>query len=159
MPTEYEAIRDKLYTVISGVPNIGIVHKQKRYKKNNAELKDSFVSTVSGSDMLLGWEITRAGMTPGTGAFGRMRHRAEIFEVDGWMALVDADNTEQVFQVKVSAVVDALDAINWDDPDMGSINVFASGPCAITVVEEAMFAGVLCHHATLRLPVQVDKAV
>jgi len=145
MTTNYETFRDAIHTVLSGISDIGQVHKQKRWSADKEGFKAAYMATIGGTDQIRAWWISRLS-TASVTMTRKSYQRDYIFQLEGFMGLDDSANTEQTFQTLVDTVMDALDA---QRPDLGGAD--HQEPIALEAYSEVVIGGYLCHHAVLRL--------
>jgi len=139
------AINTQIGTILSGVSGIGVVHNYQRWASTWEKFLDLF---KTNSDKINGWMITRAA-TPATVESTTHESRIHQYKIRGVYGLKDEDETESTFQALIEAICDAFRAkrtLNGTAED--------SGPLSVTVVENRMFGGVLCHYCELDLPAE-----
>lgn len=146
-----QQIRDAIKAKMETVAGIGKVHAYERYTQQQSALQTLYKDTASSR--LLGWHIRRTGTREIFLDTGRWVIDHD-WKIRGFMALDDADATEQTFDTLIEAIRDAFRS----DDSLGSL-IFST--CIDTKnnqagvqVEEAvpvLFAGVLCHSARLAL--------
>jgi hypothetical protein len=132
------------------VPGIGIVHDRERY----AQMTDRLKALYAQDGIINGWYLRRISTQETSGAIGRWEtiHR---WRLRGFRSFVDDAGSELAFDEVIEAMRDAF----RDDETLGGAvitTVVGAGDSAIAglQVDEAgsvMFAGVLCHAATLTL--------
>jgi hypothetical protein len=146
-------IREAIRVRVAGVANIGRVNDYQRYTEKPSELKALYVASISGSDQLRGWNITRVAKAERYVDLNRWVID-NTWNIRGFMALKDSAASEKTFDSLVEAVCDVFDTnpelIAGADPvevildeDRAGVQVPESGP--------VIFAGVLCHAARLVL--------
>lgn len=146
-----QQIRDAIKAKMNAVAGIGKVHTYERYTQQQSALATLYKDTASGR--LLGWNIRRAGTREVFLDTGRWVIDHD-WKIRGFMALDDADATEQTFDALIEAIRDAFRS----DDSLGGL-IFSTcidtkNSQAGVQVEEAvpvLFAGVLCHSARLAL--------
>ena len=145
MSTNYETLRDAIYAVLSGISDIGQVHKQKRWSADKEKFKTAYMATIGAADQIRAWWISR--LSTASAAMTKSSYQRDyIFQIEGFMALDDSANTEQTFQTLVDTVMDTLDA---QRPNLGGAD--HQEPIALEAYSEVVIGGYLCHHAILRL--------
>ncbi len=145
MSTNYETLRDAIYTVLSGISNIGQVHKQKRWSADKEVFKAAYMATISGTNQIRAWWISRVATSSAT-MTRKFYQRDYVFQLEGYMGLDDSANTEQTFQTLIDTVMDTLDI---QRPNLGGAN--HQEPVILEAYSEVVIGGYLCHHAVLRL--------
>ena len=149
-PTVQE-IRDKIKAMFEAVAGVGKVHAYERYTQKQSDLVEFYKDTASGR--LLGWHISRVATREVYIDIGRWVIDHD-WKIRGFMALDDADATQQTFDTLIEAIRDAFRA----DSSLGDL-VFSTvieeknNQAGVQVEEVApvLFAGVLCHSARLAL--------
>ena len=136
---------------IKPLPNVGKVQTYERYTQQQSKLADFYKDATSGR--LLGWNIRRVATREAYVDIGRWVVDHD-WKIRGYMALDDADATEQTFDT----LVESIRTVFRDDPSMGDLIfntvIDEKNNQAGVQVEEAvpvLFAGVLCHSARLGL--------
>lgn len=145
MTTTYETLRDAIYTVVSGISNIGQVHKQKRWSADKEKFKAAYMATIGATDQIRAWWISRIN-TPSATMTRKSYQRDYVFQIEGFMGLDDSADTEQTFQTLVDTVMDTLDT---QRPNLGGAD--HQEPAILEAYSEVVIGGYLCHHAVLRL--------
>ncbi len=137
-----EAIVDHLKTV-SG---IGIIHRYERAVVDGQK----FTSLFTKDGRLLGWTITRTGVTE-TVLDTQTNQIAHRWRIRGWMGLEDAKASELEFDHLIERV---RAAFRKDDTLGGVIESTRNGEeigLQLRDVGPFTLAGVICHGATLEL--------
>lgn len=135
---------------ISAIPKIGVVHDYERYANDLNALKKHYVSTIDGKDQLRGWFMQRGPVKESSRALGRYEEEI-VWRGRGYMALSDENQSEKVFQALLEAI---RDAFRTDETLGGTVSTTVTNDAAgiqITESGPVMFAGVLCHAASLTL--------
>jgi len=148
-----EAIRAALVSRLQAVPEIGVVHGYQRYTANLRDMPALYTSEIGGVRQLRGWYVSRKRTEETSRVPGAYAVTHE-WEIRGYMALLDAAQSEIVFDGLVERIrevfrgEDALGglvgSIVFDEEDGSQAGVQAH-------LEPVMFAGVLCHAARLSL--------
>jgi len=144
------AVRAAIAANLAAVPDIGMVHNYERYAKEYDALQALYVTQIDGANQLRGWYVRRTGRRQSSPSLGRYVI-TESWLVKGFMALADDTESELVFDALCEAVIEAFRA----DETLG-------GAVASTVMDDGtaglqmdcgpvMFAGILCHSASLTL--------
>lgn len=148
--SDLETIRSAIVTTLSGVSGIGQLHGYERYAKNKPDLVDYYVT----DNRLKGWHVRRVGTRETSKSLGRYV-RVYRWQIRGFMALDDADQSELLFDALIEAICSAFRA---DDTLGGAVDSCIIGEEAGIQIQDSgpvMFAGVLCHSATLALNTRV----
>lgn len=143
-------VRNAIVAKLQGIADIGRVHGFERYAADMDALRGHYVASIAGADQLRGWYVRRVAGGETSPVDGRYIETA-TWKIQGFMALDDDAASEIQFDLLVDAVRDAFRA----DATIGGAVVFtAFGQAAGAQLKDAgpvMFAGVLCHAATLTL--------
>lgn len=149
-PTHIQ-IRDAIKAKLDAITGIGKVHTYERYSQKQSDLVAFYKDVASGR--LLGWHISRVASREAYIDIERWV-RDHDWKIRGFMALDDADETQETFDTLIESICDAFRV----DPSLGDL-IFS------TVIEEknhqagvqveevapVLFGGVLCHSARLAL--------
>lgn len=138
-------IRAQIKSILSGVSGIGEVYDYQRWASTWEKFLDLF---KTDADKINGWMITRSA-TPATVESTTHESRIHQYKIRGVYGLNDEDETEITFQALIESVASAFRAKR-------TLNATAedSGPLSVSVVENRMFGGVLCHFCELDLPAE-----
>ena len=140
-----DQVRSAIVTTLSSIPGIGQVHAYERYAQNDAGMK-LFYGNADGQ--LRGWFVRRKTIKE-----TRQGGAKELvsWQIRGYMSLSDATQSEILFDDLIDSIRAAFRAnrtlngtvrvIIYDEGD--GLQVQDTGP--------VLFAGVLCHAATLVL--------
>lgn len=144
------AIRAAILATLATVQDVGRTHGFERYAADRTRMRTLYVATIAGAEQLRGWFVRRRSFTS-TRTGATRRTITTTWEVVGYMAIADEAETELDFD----ALIDAIAQVFHDNPDLSgavTTTIFDDG-AGVTLVDSApvMFAGVLCHAATLRL--------
>lgn len=149
-----EQHRAAIVSRLRAVPDVGVVHAYQRYAANIKTLSALYVAEVGGKSQLRGWYVTRTSARESAPAVGSYAVTHQ-WTLRGFLALDDTAETEVVFDGLVERVRDAFRG----DDDLGGVAITVlgadgdddvSGP-QLPEIGPVMFAGVLCHAATLTL--------
>lgn len=153
-----ETERAALVSVLQGIPDIGVVHTYERYAADLATLRSLYaLPPVGGVAPLRGWFVQRRRTTEQRSAAKAYFDRTE-WQIVGYMALKDEDQSEIFFDGLVEQIRAALRA----DLTLGGVVLRpekddTAGPTA--EVGPVLFAGVLCHKATISLTTKTFQTV
>ncbi len=147
--SDLTAIRAAIVAKLRAVPGIGQVHDYERY----AKAEKDFRGLYQDGSRLLGWHVRRVKARETSPSMSR-RHRRVTWQIRGFMSFDDAAASEMAFDGLIESVIDAfrgdenlggvVDATVEPDGDgLAGIQLDDAGP--------VMFAGVLCHAATLSI--------
>ncbi len=135
------AIRTQIYTILSGVTNIGKVYDYERWIIDWG----TFINLFKDSEgKILGWDIGRkAPITEDETSI-----KKHTYSIKGYMGLKDADGTEKDFNELIESVASAFRSNKM-------LNGSALGHdfIQVEILDVRMFGGVLCHFAELTLTV------
>lgn len=135
------AIRTQIYTIISGVTNIGKVYDYERWAVDWG----TFLNLYKDSGgKILGWEIGRK--SPITE--DETSVKKHTYSIKGYMGLKDADMTEKTFNGLIESVATAF-------RNNKELNGAALGHdfIQVEVLDVRTFGSVLCHFVELTLTV------
>lgn len=152
----YDQVVDAVVTELQAITDIGQVYNRRRFLENEIDVKTAFKTTVGGTDVIRGWEVSRRRVAQTGGSFAEHVERTDTVEITGWHSLDDSAATERSFQQLVDEVLGNLASTNWDPNPLGVSAVYATLPPRVTVFDEVMFAGYLCHRVIIEFPVLVD---
>lgn len=145
-----ETIRDALVAVMAGIPDMGAVHAWERYDKEAGRLLAHYTVEVDGKRQVRGWFVRRA-KTGTTRQAGKAFFDRHAWEIRGYMGIEDATQSERVFDGLVEALRGALLA----DLTLGGVVMPPErrddGPELTLETGPVLFAGVLCHSASLQI--------
>ena len=144
------AHRAAIVAMLQAVPDVGIVHDEEPYAREQAAFKAKYLWTDgSGQQQLRGWYVVRTGTRETTLGVGRVLN-VHTWRIRGFMALMPPDSGKTF-----DALVEAMRQLFRDDETLGGdvnpgplstqtgLQVVDRGPVAVS--------GVLCHCATLQL--------
>ena len=145
------AIRAAIVARLQSVPGIGRVHAYEPYAASDAPFRELYA--IGGK--ILGWHLRRVGRR-------EVNDENEVhtdWEIRGFMALADGGASELAFDALLEAIFDAWRA----DPTLGGLAMWPKdeGSFVPDLADSgpAMFAGVLCHAARLRLLTRHNETV
>jgi hypothetical protein len=139
------AVRQKVFEIISAVPNVGKVYNYERWAVDWNKFINLFKDTASSR--ILGWEICRGGMQSQKIDVIE-ESRTHGFKAKGYMAVNDA----QASDIEFNAIIEAICNAFKGNHTLGGTCLDA-GPVAVPIIEPRMFGSVLCHYAELNIPV------
>lgn len=143
------AIRTAIAAKLAGIEDIGVVHEYERYAKNHAAMAELYTWKPK---QLRGWFIRR--VTTGEASKHRGRGVEHItWDIRGFMALIDDDQSELVFDALIEGI---RDAFRTDDDLGGQVDqttLPSNSESGIQLIDSgpAMFANILVHACRLRL--------
>jgi len=145
------AVQDAIVANVSGVTDIGQVHDYERYAKGQSDMRGFYEATISGVKQIRGWHLVKLNDRTLNVSLGADDVRTE-WELRGFMSLDDSTASEKVFLALIEAIRKAMRA----DPDLGNVANTHDAESdqagwQIPEINKVMFAGVLCHHARMRL--------
>jgi hypothetical protein len=135
----------QLYTILTGIPNIGMVHSYERWAVNWDKFIELFKDPASGR--ILGWEIGKEAML-NTRISNLEEERTHRYVVKGYMGVKDADATDSLFNAMIETIADTFKG----NLTLGG-TVMDAGPASARVIDTRMFGGVLCHYTEIEIPV------
>lgn len=144
------AIRAAILATLQAVPDVGRAHGFERYAADRTRMRTLYVANIGGLQQLRGWFVRRRSFS--STRTGAVRRTVTInWEIVGYMAIGDEAETELAFDALIDVIAQAF----HDNPNLSgavTTTIFDDG-AGVTLVDSApvMFAGVLCHAATLRL--------
>lgn len=150
-------IRSAIVAKLNGVANAGQVHSYERFAKAEKDFRALYESGAAPDKRIQGWCVRRAKKRETANRFGRVTVYNH-WEIRGFRSLNDADASELQFDGLIEAIGDAFRA---DETLGGLVEMMPEEPdgeAGIQVAESGpvMFAGVLCHQATLKLMTRHD---
>lgn len=156
------AIRAQIKARLQAVPSIGVVHDYERFATTKEAMVDLYETTIGTVKQIRGWWFDRRTTAERDIDLGHVR-RLHQWQIVGYLALADASATGKTLQDLVEAIADefrdqrTLGGTVIDTRDMS----LDDAPAGIQVdsIEPVMFAGVLCHRATLRLITETLESV
>lgn len=141
---------DALVALFASVPGAGVIHPEEPYARSQADFQAMYlVDNGQGGKVLRGWFLRRVSTRETEGGNGRVIN-VHTWRLRGFMALQAPDSGR-----RFDAVIESLrDAYRANPTLGGAAQVGPIGqPTGIQVMDSnpVMFAGVLCHSATLQL--------
>lgn len=149
-----DTARAAIVAQLNAIPDIGRVHDRERYVADMVGLKALYVADIGGQQQLRGWYVRRVATPQTSRALGRYE-RTYAWHIRGFMALSDAEASELAFDALIEAICARFRA---DETLGGAVaSTVIEGEAGIQVKESGpvLFAGVLCHAATLTLATRV----
>ena len=146
--TTHQQIRNAIKAKMETVANVGVVHSFERYAAELAGLRAMYVS----GGKVMGWYIRLQRTQRASAALGRTAI-LHTWIIRGFRSFDDSAASELAFDDLIEALQEAFQA----DETLGQLvgaTVFEDQNVAGLQRDDAgpvMFAGVLCHSATLRL--------
>ena len=136
-------IRTEYKNILSGVPNIGVVHDYERWSADWGTFLAQFKDPSTGK--LLGWTITREKSPESFGA-GSSYERSHVMVIRGYMGLQDVDGSEKTFQDLIETVCDTFRPKTTLNGKVQQVEA----PLQLDVVDARMLGAALCHYCELR---------
>lgn len=145
----HREIRALIAARLEAIESVGVVHQYERWLKRREDLKALYVGTIGGNERLFGWFIRRVGGSSQRG-HTLCAARFDAWEIRGFMALDDADESEMIFDDVIDAIISDFHETR---PLGNGVRVMDENEqaCRLVQSQPVMFAGVLCHSATLAL--------
>ena len=156
-PSTLATTRAALQALLSAVPAAGVVHPVERYASTEQGFKQAYLYThtdpaadaFAAEPHIRGWYLRRTE-TAETTVNGRILNE-HTWLVRGYLAFKDAIASEIIFDELVERMRDAVRV----DGSLGLPGLMGSSPFEERGVQVAnagpvVFAGVLCHSATLQ---------
>ena len=138
-------IRTQIYTILSGVTDIGKVYDYERWAADWTTFINLFKTTVADIEQIRGWEIGRRAAPEKVATLGR-NERGHTFVIRGYMRVNDAQASEKTFNALIEAIADAFRS-NLEINGTAEHHDFLQAE----IIEHRNFGGVLCHYAELVL--------
>jgi hypothetical protein len=141
--SEHATIRAAIVAKLQTVSGIGQVYDYERYGKTDKDFREIYAA----KDRVLGWHVRRVARREDA----LNNEVMTDWEIRGFMSLEDAGASELDFDTLIDAIGDAWRA----DPTLAGVVLYPRDEAR--VVPEladsgpALFAGVLCHGARLKL--------
>lgn len=141
--SEHAPIRAAIVAKLKSVAGIGQVFGYERYAKTDKDFRELYAA----NDRVLGWHVRRVARREDA----QFNEVMTDWELRGFMSLEDATASELAFDDLVDSICDAWRA----DPTLDGLVLYPRDT-ALVVPEladagPALFAGVLCHSARLKL--------
>lgn len=144
----HRQIRDAIVATIEAVPGCGLVHGHERYAKRHDDLRRLYVV----NDEVRGWFITLRGRRERLASDGQLTAVTHEWRIRHFRSFEDADASELQFDDVIEAVCAAFHADgNPLKALVQSIDIDGEAGAQLIDAGPVMFAGVLCHAATLGL--------
>ncbi len=148
------AIRTQIYTILSGVNDIGKVYDYERWSADWTTFINIFKTTIGGVDQVRGWEIGRRSCSENMLTLGEV-DRPHNFIIRGYMGVSDAAATEKTFNTLIEAIAAAFRT----NLTLNGAAFLGHDYLQIELIEARMFGGVLCHYAELGLIVHDSELI
>lgn len=139
-----QAIRQKLFTVLKAVPNIGKCHDYSRWANDWVKFIELF---KDASGKILGWELGRVAVQ-GQYISNAEAEEVHVYVIRGYMSVKDDQKSEKVFNGKIEEIRAAFRRNYTLDDTVNFVS-----PVTATVIDTRFFGEVLCHYAELQLQV------
>lgn len=145
-----------LYTIVSGVSNVGSVYDIQKWSNDWSTFLNHFKTTISGSEVIRGWCITGPLQVTDSGeGFAWAPHngrftvtRTYTYLIRGVVGHKDTDSTEKT---AASLMLEVVKALNTSTTLHNGSRYDERTPLAgIDVFEPRVFGGVLCHYIEIR---------
>ncbi|MDR1995145.1 hypothetical protein [Azonexus sp.] len=141
--SEHAILRAAIAAKLASVPGLGQVYNYERYAKSDADFREFYAA----GDRLQGWHVRRVARRENAGS----NEVLTTWELRGFMSIDDAAASELLFDELIDRILDA-----WrDDPTLGRAVLYPrDGADPVPQLEDsgpAMFCGILCHSARLKL--------
>ena len=154
--SDYTELRDRVVSVIQGIPDIGIVHGRTRYAADWTKYLELFKTSIGGVNQIRGWTVSRDAVESSPARF-QANEESWVFVIRGMIGLSDGLDTEGTLQELADLVRRALDT----HTDLGVSNVvdYGVGPASMRVCEPRMFGSTLCNYCEITLPIDMQVGV
>ncbi|RIX47486.1 MAG: hypothetical protein D3M94_07375 [Rhodocyclales bacterium GT-UBC] len=141
--SEHRTLRAAIVAQLQTVVDIGAVYAYERYAKDDAAFREIY----AGGTGILGWHVRRVARKEASST----NEVLTTWEIRGFANLQDSEESELQFDELIDRICDA-----WrSDPRMGNAVLYPGKDIApvpeLVDAGPAMFCGVLCHSARLRL--------
>lgn len=154
--SDYTDLRDRLVSVIQGVPDIGVVHGRTRYAADWSRYLDLFKTTVGGVNQVRGWTVSRESVEVTPARF-QANEENWTFVIRGMIGLADNLDTEGTLQDLATLVIREINT----HTNLGVSNVvqYGVGPASMRVCEPRMFGSALVNYCEITLPIDMQVNV
>jgi len=146
-------IRAAIYSAVSGVTDVGLVHDYERFANEWPAFLELFKTTISSTTQVRGWMVGYRGIPQSrkqTFVPGKLgTERTHRFQVLGIMGINDSEESEKTFAALAEDVCDALD----DDTTLHAKGTFPRAAEVTMAYDPRPFAGVLVHAALISIDV------
>jgi hypothetical protein len=139
-----QTIRASINTLMLAVPGIGVVHDYDRWLDTQSQLQALFQKNPG--EPLHGWEITRDAILQLVRIAGNNYKITHSYVIRGYYALKDSAASEKLFNLVITAIIQKFIDNRLPDTEGHTLPT-------VPKIMPWMFAGILCHHAELRLQV------
>ncbi len=138
-------IRARVKVVLESIDSVGQVNDYRRHHTDWDKIAEDFID----GGRINGWIIDWNGFTPTKEASGSIAiKRVHLIRIWGLYSLRDVTASSKTFENIAEEVVDAFDALE----DLGGVTkARMEAPAKLMPIEEAQFAGVLCHRCQILL--------
>ena len=158
LSSEWTTIRNSAVTLLQGITGIGNVYGYLRYKPGSADFLNLFKATVGSTNYIRGWVVTLEDLDVEAAATDSWNVPTTL-RIDGWLSLVDADATEQIFVDLCQQVIMAI----ANEQQFGSSAVIDFGRTRLKGPDLVLFPpgedGKLCHHAQITKMLTLDQSM
>ena len=135
-------IRQQIFTILSGVPDIGKVYDYERWTADWGQFLTLFKHT---DGRILGWEISRAAVE--AQFLSRIEEEAtHRYVIKGYLGLQDSSATEKIF----TGLIEAIRAEFRGNVTLNGVAELAA-PVTAPIIDVRTFGSVLCHYCELHL--------
>ncbi len=144
-------LKTGIYSLLSTVSGIGLVHKRHRIIKT----PKNFNSIFTSGGIINVWEITNpmiTNMPEGIGSGSNIVRRAWTFQIEGWYLFNDTGDSEATFDALVEAIQEKFKGQH----QIGGAS-YQSECIQVPAKEIGSFNGILSHHAVLTI--EISKSV
>lgn len=149
--SRFDDVQAAIVAKLQTISGIGIVQERERFARDQKTLAEFYAAEFDGKKRIQGWFIKREACREISPMIGRTIHIAS-WKIIGYFVFDDAGDSEG----RLNEVIDRIGDAFRDDYTLGGAIVGhdlennTSG-IQLELNENVMFAGVLCHRATLAL--------
>lgn len=147
--------RAALYTIVSGVADIGKVYNRERWALTWEGILALLKTTIDGTDQIRGWMITCLGFQDqylNSELVSEQKKvavlRQSTWRIQGFITFNDGDDTEDDALELGTSVVTAMNVA--DSLHDGTVYFDVQPPASLDVFELRILFGVLCHYVEIR---------
>ena len=147
-------IRAQIKVILSAISNIGNVYDTKRYYNNQADRLEIMKATISSTDQIRAWMISREG-TPEVNQMllglsnSSGREVIHKYSIEGWIGLKDSATTEKT----LNALLDLIEDAFADNRTLNATCFYHEG-IIVDKIDTVDMTGILCNHCELSLRVK-----
>lgn len=146
-------IRQQIYTIVSGISNIGKVYDYERWAADWTAFINLFKATIGGVEQIRGWEISRKSASEKqivikTVGASQMFEDSHVYAIKGYLRVNDSEASEKVFNLLIENIKSAFRE-NRNLNGKAQRHDLIQAP----LIETRIFGDVLCHCAELNLTV------